>query len=252
MKIMILGGDGYCGWPTSLHLSDAGHDVTIVDNFARRGIDAELGTSQPDAHRVAAEARQHLARRLRQEDRLPHRRPAGLRLPGSSHAGRAARGRRALRGAALGAVLDDRPQARLLHAAQQRARHAQPAVRDSRDRAGLPTWSSSAPWASTARRTSISKRATSTSSTTVARTACPSRSSPAPSTTSPRCTTRHNMHLACKIWGMRSTDLNQGVVYGTVTPQTQMHPGCSTASTTTTSSARRSTASASRRPSVTR
>jgi UDP-sulfoquinovose synthase len=39
MKIMVLGGDGFCGWPTSLHLSDAGHDVIIVDNLSRRKID---------------------------------------------------------------------------------------------------------------------------------------------------------------------------------------------------------------------
>ena len=32
MKVLVLGGDGYCGWPTSLHLSDAGHEVVIVDN----------------------------------------------------------------------------------------------------------------------------------------------------------------------------------------------------------------------------
>ena len=41
MKILILGGDGYCGWPTALHLSDQGHDVTIVDNLCRRRFDAE-------------------------------------------------------------------------------------------------------------------------------------------------------------------------------------------------------------------
>ncbi len=40
--ILILGGDGFCGWPTALHLSAAGHDVTIADNFARRGADVEL------------------------------------------------------------------------------------------------------------------------------------------------------------------------------------------------------------------
>jgi UDP-sulfoquinovose synthase len=45
MKVMILGGDGYCGWPTALHLSNAGHDVVIVDNLARRRWDEELGTS---------------------------------------------------------------------------------------------------------------------------------------------------------------------------------------------------------------
>ena len=42
MRILVLGGDGFCGWPTSLHLSDRGHDVTIVDNLSRRMIDLDL------------------------------------------------------------------------------------------------------------------------------------------------------------------------------------------------------------------
>ena len=42
-KVIVLGGDGFCGWPTSLHLSDQGHDVVIVDNLSRRNIDIELG-----------------------------------------------------------------------------------------------------------------------------------------------------------------------------------------------------------------
>jgi UDP-sulfoquinovose synthase len=42
MKVLVLGGDGFCGWPTSLHLSDIGHDVTVVDNLSRREIDIEL------------------------------------------------------------------------------------------------------------------------------------------------------------------------------------------------------------------
>ena len=41
-KIIVLGGDGFCGWPTSLHLSQKGYDVTIVDNLSRRHIDNEL------------------------------------------------------------------------------------------------------------------------------------------------------------------------------------------------------------------
>ena len=45
MRVLILGGDGFCGWPTSLHLSQRGHDVTIVDNFARRNADIELEAS---------------------------------------------------------------------------------------------------------------------------------------------------------------------------------------------------------------
>jgi len=42
-KVLVLGGDGFCGWPTSLYLSDQGHEVVIVDNLSRRYIDIELG-----------------------------------------------------------------------------------------------------------------------------------------------------------------------------------------------------------------
>jgi UDP-sulfoquinovose synthase len=42
MKIVILGGDGFCGWPTALYLSKQGHEVVIVDNISRRKIDLEL------------------------------------------------------------------------------------------------------------------------------------------------------------------------------------------------------------------
>ncbi|KAL3935742.1 MAG: hypothetical protein SGBAC_008805 [Bacillariaceae sp.] len=42
-KVIVLGGDGFCGWPTSLYLSDQGHDVVIVDNLSRRKIDLDLG-----------------------------------------------------------------------------------------------------------------------------------------------------------------------------------------------------------------
>ncbi len=45
MKVMILGGDGFCGWPTSLYLSSQGMDVTIVDNLSRRNIDNDLMVS---------------------------------------------------------------------------------------------------------------------------------------------------------------------------------------------------------------
>ena len=43
MKIAVLGGDGFVGWPTSLHLSNLGHEVHILDNLSRRWIDTELG-----------------------------------------------------------------------------------------------------------------------------------------------------------------------------------------------------------------
>ena len=42
MRIIVFGGDGFCGWPTSLYLSSLGHDIVIVDNLSRREIDLEL------------------------------------------------------------------------------------------------------------------------------------------------------------------------------------------------------------------
>ncbi len=63
MKILILGGDGFCGWPTSLHLAARGDAVVIVDDFSRRKIDVELGVEsltpiQPLRVRLAAWAEQ--------------------------------------------------------------------------------------------------------------------------------------------------------------------------------------------------
>jgi UDP-sulfoquinovose synthase len=59
VRVLVLGGDGFCGWPTALHLSDHGHDVAIVDNLSRRNIDNELEVSsltpiQPLGVRIAA------------------------------------------------------------------------------------------------------------------------------------------------------------------------------------------------------
>ena len=42
MKVFVLGGDGFCGWPGAVNLADKGHDVFIVDNLSRRKIDIDL------------------------------------------------------------------------------------------------------------------------------------------------------------------------------------------------------------------
>ena len=43
MKILVLGGDGYLGWPTAMYLAERGHDVAVVDSFHRRLFDHEVG-----------------------------------------------------------------------------------------------------------------------------------------------------------------------------------------------------------------
>ncbi len=55
MKIAILGGDGYCGWATALYLSKRGHSIAIVDNFVRRQWDRDLGVQTLTPIRPLAE-----------------------------------------------------------------------------------------------------------------------------------------------------------------------------------------------------
>lgn len=66
MRIIILGGDGFCGWATALHLSARGHEVAIVDNLVRRRTDEELGAHSLTPIRPMAE-------RLRAWDETGHR-----------------------------------------------------------------------------------------------------------------------------------------------------------------------------------
>src|SRR5438477_11638565 len=42
-RVLVLGGDGYLGWPTALHLSRRGHQVGVVDSLCRRQYDVEMG-----------------------------------------------------------------------------------------------------------------------------------------------------------------------------------------------------------------
>ena len=44
MRILILGGDGYLGWPTAMRFSNRGHDVHVVDNYLRRTAHREAGS----------------------------------------------------------------------------------------------------------------------------------------------------------------------------------------------------------------
>jgi len=45
VKVLVLGGDGFCGWPCALNLADQGHDVVIIDNLSRRKVDVDLGVA---------------------------------------------------------------------------------------------------------------------------------------------------------------------------------------------------------------
>ena len=220
MKILVLGGDGYLGWPTALHLSQAGHEVAVADNFVRRPTTTSSGSS-PGADRAAADPDRGLGRADRSADRHVRRGPDRRRCSLPRRRGLPARGGRALRRAAGGAVLDDRPGARGLHPAEQRGGHPEPAVRHRRDdpdihlvklgtmgEYGTPNIDIEEGWLET--RAQRADRPV----------LFPKR--PGSFYHLSKVHDSHNIEFACRIWGLRATDLNQGVVYGQETPQTEL------------------------------
>jgi UDP-sulfoquinovose synthase len=221
MKIIVLGGDGYCGWATSLYLSAKGHAVTIVDNFLRRQWDHELGaqTLTPIAP---------LSDRLR----------AWYRLTGKSIE------------LAVGDVADYdflfstikacEPDA-IIHFAEQRSapysmidrKHA--VFTQVNNVVGtlnvLFAMREAAPDCHLVKLGTMGEYGTPNIDIEEGyiKIEHNGRSDVVPFPKQPgsfyhlsKVHDSHNMIFACKIWGLRATDLNQGVVYGTVTDETAL------------------------------
>src|SRR5665213_4372712 len=68
MRILILGGDGYLGWPTAMYLSNTGHEITVVDNFAKRQWEMEEGIEPlmqiPPLHRRVRHWREKMGKTI--------------------------------------------------------------------------------------------------------------------------------------------------------------------------------------------
>jgi UDP-sulfoquinovose synthase len=220
MKILVLGGDGYCGWPTSLHLSDAGHEVVIVDNCVRRTIDHELG-----------------AQSLTPITDLKERVRAWQEVSGQTIA------------VEFGDLLDweflsdvvqrHQPEA-IVHYAEQRAapysmidrRHA--VYTQHNNVIGtlnvLFAINEFAPECHLVKLGTMGEYGTPNIDIEEGyieiehngrKDTLPFPKMPGSWYHLSKVHDSHNIHFACRIWGLRATDLNQGVVYGTVTPQAE-------------------------------
>ncbi len=220
MKILVLGGDGYCGWPTSLHLSDAGHEVVIVDNCVRRTIDHELG-----------------AQSLTPITDLKERVRAWQEVSGQTI------------GVEFGDLLDweflsdvvgrHQPEA-IVHYAEQRAapysmidrRHA--LYTQHNNVIGtlnvLFAINEFAPECHLVKLGTMGEYGTPnidieegyiTIEHNGRKDTLPFPKMPGSWYHLSKVHDSHNIHVACRIWGLRATDLNQGVVYGTLTPQAE-------------------------------
>ena len=246
MRVLILGGDGYLGWPTAMRFSARGHEVSVVDNFSRRALARETRHRLADADPRASTSGSPPGRRSPATRSAP---TSGAiedaAVPRAGDRRDQAGGGHPLRRAALGAVLDGRPRAGGRDAAHERDRDAQPALLSPRSRPRLPPGQARDDGRvrdpEHRHRGGLHRD----------RAQGPQGRLPFPKLPGSlyhlsKVHDSHNIHFACRIWGLRSTDLNQGVVYGIETDETAQDERLARASTTTSGSARCSTASACR------
>jgi UDP-sulfoquinovose synthase len=222
MKICVLGGDGYCGWATALYLSRKGHEVAIVDNFLRRQWDHELGVQtltpiQPlsDRLRVWQELTGNVIESYAgdvtdydflaqvigsfEPDAVVHfaeQRAAPYSMIDRKHA-------------VFTQVNNVVGTLNLLFAIKELAPDCHIIKLGTMGEYGTPNIDIEEGYLKIEHngRTDV----------------LPFPKQPGSFYHLSKVHDSHNMMFACKIWGLRATDLNQGVVYGTVTDETNMH-----------------------------
>ncbi|HET6965091.1 MAG TPA: NAD-dependent epimerase/dehydratase family protein [Acidimicrobiales bacterium] len=227
MRILILGGDGYLGWPTALHLSARGHEVAVADNFVRRDWDEELGVESlvPIAS---------LEERVRTWATL-----SGKELP--IYAGDLCDGdfveemvrdfdpdtivHYAEQSSAPYSMLDRQHAVysqtnnvvgtlNVLYAIAGHNRDIHLVKLGTMGEYGTPNIDIEEGWLD------VTHRGRSD------RVLFPKR--PGSFYHLSKVHDSHNIEFACRIWGLRATDLNQGVVYGQETEETVLHPALAT------------------------
>jgi len=227
MRILVLGGDGYLGWPTALHLSQRGHDVGVVDNLVRRHYDDEMGVSSIVPIR-------QLQRRVATWKEVSGNTIVPLIGDLNDHA------------FVLSTLKTFEPEA-IVHFAEQRSapysmidrEHAVYtqvnnvvgtlnllyAIAELNPDIHLVKLGTMGEYGAP----NIEIEEGFIEITHKGRTdVLPFPKQPASFYHLSKVHDSHNIMFACRIWGLRSTDLNQGIVYGQSTPETAMHPDLET------------------------
>jgi UDP-sulfoquinovose synthase len=224
MRVLVLGGDGYCGWPTALHLSARGHVVGILDSFVRRLWDHELGVESLTPVRPLRE-------RVALWEEL-----TGVRIPvfvadAQNH------------DALTAAIADFEPDA-VVHFAEQRAApysmidRAHAVFTQVNNVVGtlnlLFALHELRPDCHLVKLGTMGEYGTPDIDIEEGflevhhrgrRDVLPYPKQPGSFYHLSKVHDSHNVMFCCRAWGLRATDLNQGIVYGTVTDETSRHPG---------------------------
>ncbi len=222
-KVLVLGGDGFCGWPTALHLTEAGHEVAVADNFSRRAWDEELGTNsltpirpldervavweEISGHRLAVEIGDLLDGDFLDDVIARHTPDAVVHFAEQSSAPYSMIDREhaefTQRNNVIGTL-------NLLFALYKHAPGCHLVKLGTMGEYGTPNIDIEEGFIEI-HHNGRSDR-------------LPFPKQPGSFYHLSKVHDSHNIHFACRIWGLRATDLNQGVVYGNRTPQTQRDP----------------------------
>ena len=221
MRVLILGGDGYLGWPTAMRFSGKGHEVAVVDNFARRRWVEEMGGDS-------------LTPIVSLDERIEAwREVSGKRI--TSYVGDLAEDT-----LAADVVIDFQPDTIIHYGEQPSApwsmRSVDHAVTTQQNNVVgslklLWAMRDHAPNAHLIKLGTMGEYGTPNIDieegfieiTHNGRTdVLPFPKMPGSLYHLSKVHDSHNIHFACRVWGLRATDLNQGVVYGIETPEAKL------------------------------
>ena len=227
MRILVLGADGYLGWPTALYLSNKGHEVGVVDNFARRAYDYEMGVDSlvPIAQLqrrvqvwkevsgkelacwagdlVDADFTHRVIKEFRPEAvvHFAEQRSAPYSMIDQKHAVYTQYNNVVNTLNVLYAIMDVDPSIHLVKLGTM-------------GEYGTPNIDIEEGFIEITHRGRTDT--------------LPYPMQPGSFYHLSKVHDSHNIRFACRIWGLRSTDLHQGIVYGTQTDQTTLHPDLAT------------------------
>jgi len=185
MRVLVIGGDGYCGWATALYLSNRGYEVAILDSYIRRLWDLQLGVSSltPIAQ---------LEQRVDRWKGLTGKDIPIFVCDVTNYQ------------ALISCMRRFEPEA-IVHFGEQR----------------------SAPFSMISREHAVMTQVNNvvgyiTIEHNGRKDTLPYPKQPGSMYHLSKVHDSHNIHFACRVWGLRATDLNQGVVYGVLTEETGM------------------------------
>jgi UDP-sulfoquinovose synthase len=221
MRVLILGGDGYLGWPTAMRFSGRGHDVAVVDNFARRRWVDEVGGDSltpivPLNERIEA-WREASGKRIQSyvgdlaEDTVAADVVVDFQPDTIIHYGEQPSAPWSMRSVDH-AVITQRNNVigslKLLWAMRDHAPNAHLIKLGTMGEYGTPNIDIEEGFIEITHkgRTDV----------------LPFPKMPGSLYHLSKVHDSHNIHFACRVWGLRATDLNQGVVYGVETPEAKL------------------------------